>query len=302
MSDTLTAGGGKFMSPRAARGKTSAKVLTLPGPSYKRPSGMMCARRPAGARRPALSTPASSSPAGSPQRPEPRPGRARLSRFLPALALLLGAFGLFTAAPAQAQTDKVPVETGSDTCNGANVRLTRASAANNDSLVVCDGANWQFAVTANATGRCTETRPLFRDRTLRYCGSGANNGEPIDGINAVGYVLSSSPTPACSAAGFGTVHLRQADRSSKIYYCNGSTWVAVSLIATFPDYSPSFGAATVEDQQYAHGVAIDPLVLPAAEGGDGTLTYTLATLPAGLVFTAATRTLSARRWRRGRPR
>ena len=72
MSDTLTAGGGKFMSPRAARGKTSAKVLTLPGPSYKRPSGMMCARRPAGARRPALSTPASSSPAGSPQRRDVR--------------------------------------------------------------------------------------------------------------------------------------------------------------------------------------------------------------------------------------
>ena len=39
-------------------------------------------------------------------RPDPRPGRrrARLSLLLPALALLLGALGLFSAAPAQAQT------------------------------------------------------------------------------------------------------------------------------------------------------------------------------------------------------
>ena len=60
---------------------------------------MMCARRLAGARRPASST-------GSPHRPEPRPGRlgARLSGLLPALALLLGALGLFAAAPANAQT------------------------------------------------------------------------------------------------------------------------------------------------------------------------------------------------------
>ena len=62
-------------------------------------SGMTCVRRLAGARKPASST-------GSSSRPEPRPGRAR-ARFtllLPALALLLGALGLFAAVPAQAQT------------------------------------------------------------------------------------------------------------------------------------------------------------------------------------------------------
>ena len=47
MSDTLTAGVGKSISPRAAQGKTPAKVLTLPGPSYKRPSGP-AAQRPSG--------------------------------------------------------------------------------------------------------------------------------------------------------------------------------------------------------------------------------------------------------------
>ena len=60
---------------------------------------MTCARRLAGARKPA-------SPAGSPRRPDPRSGRlrARLSRFLPALALLLAALSPFAAAPAAAQS------------------------------------------------------------------------------------------------------------------------------------------------------------------------------------------------------
>ena len=59
---------------------------------------MTCARRLAGARKPAPST-------GSPSRPDPRPGRrrARLPALLPALALLLGALSLLPAAPAQAQ-------------------------------------------------------------------------------------------------------------------------------------------------------------------------------------------------------
>jgi len=64
---------------------------------------MKCARRLAGARKPAP-------PTGSPRKSEPRTGRrrARLSGLLPALALLLGALSLFTVAPAQAQTQDPP--------------------------------------------------------------------------------------------------------------------------------------------------------------------------------------------------
>ncbi len=61
---------------------------------------MRCARREAGAQSPAPST-----AAGSPSRPDPRSGRPRARRpaRLPVLALLLGALGLFAAAPAAAQ-------------------------------------------------------------------------------------------------------------------------------------------------------------------------------------------------------
>ena len=46
------------------------------------------------------------------------------------------------------------------------------------------------------------------------------------------------------------------------------------------------------DQMYTAGSAITPLVLPAASGGTGALTYSLLGLPAGLVFDGATRTIS----------
>ena len=70
------------------------------GPAAQRPSGMTCARRLAGARKPASPT-----PSASPRKPDARSGRsrARLSLLLPVLALLAGALGTFAAAPAQAQ-------------------------------------------------------------------------------------------------------------------------------------------------------------------------------------------------------
>ena len=46
------------------------------------------------------------------------------------------------------------------------------------------------------------------------------------------------------------------------------------------------------DQEYTAATPIDPLVLPEASGGTGQLTYSVSTLPAGLVFDPATRTIS----------
>ena len=48
----------------------------------------------------------------------------------------------------------------------------------------------------------------------------------------------------------------------------------------------------IADQEYTAGTPIDPLVLPEASGGTGQLTYSVSTLPAGLVFDPATRTIS----------
>ena len=48
----------------------------------------------------------------------------------------------------------------------------------------------------------------------------------------------------------------------------------------------------IADQTYTAGTAIDALVLPEATGGEAPITYSVSTLPAGLSFDAATRTLS----------
>ena len=55
---------------------------------------------------------------------------------------------------------------------------------------------------------------------------------------------------------------------------------------------PSFASAEIADQTYMVGTAIDSLVLPEAAGGEAPITYSVSTLPAGLSFDTATRTLT----------
>ena len=70
-------------------------------------------------------------------------------------------------------------------------------------------------------------------------------------------------------------------------------WSAVATATPKANAAPDFGSATVAAQAYPVGSAITDLVLPAATGGNGTLTYALSPdPPAGLMFDAGTRTLS----------
>ncbi|MYC49688.1 MAG: autotransporter outer membrane beta-barrel domain-containing protein, partial [Synechococcus sp. SB0662_bin_14] len=58
------------------------------------------------------------------------------------------------------------------------------------------------------------------------------------------------------------------------------------------DLAPTFGGASVDDQTWEEGRAIRELVLPAASGGDGVLTYRVTpSLPAGVSVDVATRRL-----------
>ena len=57
-----------------------------------------------------------------------------------------------------------------------------------------------------------------------------------------------------------------------------------------PDTAPNF-AGTVSDQNYTVGDEIKPLTLPAASGGNGSLSYSLTPTVPGLLFVQATRTL-----------
>ena len=72
-----------------------------------------------------------------------------------------------------------------------------------------------------------------------------------------------------------------------------SAWTTSGTVTAIANVAPDFGTATVAAQRWALGTAITDLVLPAASGGNTPLAYTLSpALPAGLTFTAATRTIA----------
>jgi len=78
-------------------------------------------------------------------------------------------------------------------------------------------------------------------------------------------------------------------------FCLSMLFLAATLVlipvAEAQD-TPSFDGATVANQMYEAGVAIEALELPAASGGNGDLTYNLRPVPPGLAFDAGSRTLS----------
>ncbi len=66
-----------------------------------------------------------------------------------------------------------------------------------------------------------------------------------------------------------------------------------TLAESAADTAPAFAAGVAPpDQTYTDDIAITALTLPEATGGNGTLTYALTPVPAGLTFTDSTRILS----------
>ena len=85
--------------------------------------------------------------------------------------------------------------------------------------------------------------------------------------------------------------------SSSDYNNETAAGVTVSVTdPTAPDTVPTFGAATVDDENYTAGVQIPDLTLPAASGGNGAPRYTLTpdidTAIPGLTFDDTTRVVS----------
>ena len=68
--------------------------------------------------------------------------------------------------------------------------------------------------------------------------------------------------------------------------------IAVDDTRTVNDTQPTFGAASIANQNYTTGQVVSLPALPAATGGNAPLAYSLSKPPAGLTFNAATRVLS----------
>ncbi len=126
--------------------------------------------------------------------------------------------------------------------------------------------------------------------------------EATGGNGAITYALTTPPADLTFDAatreltGTPTTAVGAMDYTYTATDADGNT--AASDIATLTfsimvvaDTAPAFAAsASIPDQTYTVGTAIETLTLPAATGGNGTLTYTLTpALPAGLSFDPGTR-------------
>ena len=103
----------------------------------------------------------------------------------------------------------------------------------------------------------------------------------------LGYTAPADATSGGALAGAPTAPAQAAAWTLTATDADGDTAALTFTIEVAPDLMPSFGDAQVPAQRYVQGLEIDPLVLPAATGGDGPLAYTLApALPDGLEYTA----------------
>ncbi len=113
------------------------------------------------------------------------------------------------------------------------------------------------------------------DGTLNYAAGGLPSGVSMDSSRTV------SGTPDRSGSGTATVTATDADGDT------ASVRFAWTVSPGPNDRAPSFAMGSVAKQQWLVRRAIAGLTVPAASGGDGTLTYTASGLPAGVTMSSA---------------
>ena len=174
---------------------------------------MTCARRSAGARKPARSTSAGS------RRPDARTGRARARRLtlLPALALLLGALSLFAAGTAEA----VPAAPTSPSVTVGDTRLTLSWTAPTGTLTGYEVYYTSALASAVANGldptgsdpatSWIQATDSLTGSSTAFTFTGLTNGvtyrvrvraQDSDGNGAYAFGTGTATTPAVSFAGF----------------------------------------------------------------------------------------------------
>ena len=163
-----------------------------------------------------------------------------------------------------------------------------------------DSASFFAADAAIDDGVFTEGTPIV-DWVLPAASGGT--GELMYGVSGLPEGLSFdvatrtlSGVPAAVTNGAVTIVYTATDESGTTDTLTFTITVNPCLCDNWDllfDLWTAFAAdAAIDDQVYTAGTAIAALVLPEASGGTGELTYSVSTLPAGLAFDAATRTLS----------
>ncbi len=177
---------------------------------------------------------------------------------------------------------------------GALTQMTATGAPTVAAATTATAYNTGVPLVASITG-VTEPNGInvgtlaWKWQQADIIGIGANAISAYSDITTVTGTISSNFTPlAAHASKYLRVCAAFMDQFSTPA-SEGPLCSAGVLVSNVP----FFDNTSVADQVWATGKAITDLVLPAATGGNGAVTYSLTpALPAGLSFTAATRTIS----------
>ena len=170
------------------------------------------------------------------------------------------------------------------------VRALNAAGSNLSVSVIVNARITNLPPTANAGPDQSGLRP---NATATLDGSAS--ADPAGGSLTFRWTAPPGITLSDSTAAKPTLTLpsNPRDLTFSLTVNDGAlTGPADRVVLSVTNAVPSFGAHSLDDQQYLQ-LRPHSLQLPAATGGDGSLTYSLAgTLPPGMDFNASTRTLS----------
>ena len=139
------------------------------------------------------------------------------------------------------------------------------------------------AVTVNLETSGSEVFADAESDTLTYTASSGDTSKATVSVD------NDADTLAVTGVAAGTATITVTANDGR----GGTVSDAFDVTVSASNNSPSFGTSTIPGQSYMQNTAITTVTLPAATGGDGTLTYTLSpAAPAGLTFDATARTLS----------
>ena len=123
---------------------------------------------------------------------------------------------------------------------------------------------------------------------ITYAASGLPTGLVFDATGTdTGGCSGTEAREVCgtpSVAGTGTITITADDADTNMAPGDRATLSFAYSVAA--DTAPTFGMASVTAKTFPAGAAIAEFAVPAASGGNGTLSYAAANLPSGLVFDA----------------
>ena len=191
------------------------------------------------------------------------------------------------------------IERVGDSVSGGVPDLTVGSASVSEGTPDV-GASFTLSATVRNAGAgrsAATTLRYYRSSDATISSSDTEVGtDAVDGLAASGTSLESVSLTAPSSAGtyyYGACVDTVSGESDTANNCSDAVALTVLSGGRSGDTAPRF-YDTVLAQTYTAGSAARALTLPAAYGGNGVLTYTLAPAVPGLSFDAATRRLSGR--------